>query len=371
METPVVFLGYKGDIRQSKLKGTISAESLCAVFKKKEAPQGIGKYQWKGKTLFLFGYMDGKPNMENQHHLPPPLEGITFYGDILVVLSLIHTSYANIIPFKTSDYEAFYTNKLEGDDEEEEEEEDQVQTNEETETAEEVADDEEAQEVLEDSSSDTSSEEYTSDKEEEEEKVVVLKPTRVKKATAPPETVITDENHKEMNIHRQKVLDCITELFSNQYTLSETECKELEYNILLSALENADRYEIRKSWSQQGFRSLYFAISRRVVGNLHPSSYIKNKNLWNRYKEGDISFERLCRQNYYEMYPEKWQEMVDRQAKRERIQLEGDFSRATDKYFCTGCKERKCTYYELQTRSADEPMTVFIQCLNCGKRWTH
>ena len=29
----------------------------------------------------------------------------------------------------------------------------------------------------------------------------------------------------------------------------------------------------------------------------------------------------------------------------------------------------KCTYYQLQTRSADEPMTTFVTCINCGNRW--
>lgn len=36
---------------------------------------------------------------------------------------------------------------------------------------------------------------------------------------------------------------------------------------------------------------------------------------------------------------------------------------------CSKCKSDKTTYYEMQTRSADEPMTAFITCLNCGKRW--
>jgi DNA-directed RNA polymerase subunit M/transcription elongation factor TFIIS len=38
-------------------------------------------------------------------------------------------------------------------------------------------------------------------------------------------------------------------------------------------------------------------------------------------------------------------------------------------FTCGRCKKRKTTYYELQTRSADEPMTAFITCLNCNKRW--
>ena len=42
---------------------------------------------------------------------------------------------------------------------------------------------------------------------------------------------------------------------------------------------------------------------------------------------------------------------------------------ATDQYQCGRCHKRLCTYYQLQTRSADEPMTTFVTCLNCGKRW--
>jgi len=36
---------------------------------------------------------------------------------------------------------------------------------------------------------------------------------------------------------------------------------------------------------------------------------------------------------------------------------------------CGRCKSYKTTYYEMQTRSADEPMTVFITCHNCDSRW--
>ena len=36
---------------------------------------------------------------------------------------------------------------------------------------------------------------------------------------------------------------------------------------------------------------------------------------------------------------------------------------------CNKCKSMKTTYYQMQTRSADEPMTTFVTCNNCGAKW--
>nr|GEU39274.1 transcription elongation factor TFIIS-like [Tanacetum cinerariifolium] len=41
----------------------------------------------------------------------------------------------------------------------------------------------------------------------------------------------------------------------------------------------------------------------------------------------------------------------------------------TDQFRCGRCGKRKCTYYQLQTRSADEPMTTFVTCVNCDNHW--
>lgn len=41
----------------------------------------------------------------------------------------------------------------------------------------------------------------------------------------------------------------------------------------------------------------------------------------------------------------------------------------TDQFQCGKCRQRKTTYYQMQTRSADEPMTTFVTCLNCNNRW--
>ena len=36
---------------------------------------------------------------------------------------------------------------------------------------------------------------------------------------------------------------------------------------------------------------------------------------------------------------------------------------------CFKCQSNKTHFYQMQTRGADEPMTNFVNCLNCGKRW--
>jgi transcription elongation factor S-II len=38
-------------------------------------------------------------------------------------------------------------------------------------------------------------------------------------------------------------------------------------------------------------------------------------------------------------------------------------------FTCGRCKSKKTTYYQLQTRSADEPMTTYVSCLNCDRNW--
>jgi transcription elongation factor S-II len=41
----------------------------------------------------------------------------------------------------------------------------------------------------------------------------------------------------------------------------------------------------------------------------------------------------------------------------------------TGMFKCGKCKSLKTTYYQMQTRSADEPMTTYVTCMNCSNRW--
>ena len=61
-----------------------------------------------------------------------------------------------------------------------------------------------------------------------------------------------------------------------------------------------------------------------------------------------------------------WKVYIDKRIKkRETIE-----NMATTNIFkCFKCGGKKCTTYQLQIASIDEPMTTFIQCTECGNRW--
>ncbi|EAN33789.1 transcription elongation factor S-II protein [Theileria parva strain Muguga] len=43
--------------------------------------------------------------------------------------------------------------------------------------------------------------------------------------------------------------------------------------------------------------------------------------------------------------------------------------KSAGQFKCNKCNSKVTTYYQLQTRSSDEPMTTFVTCLNCKNRW--
>ena len=65
--------------------------------------------------------------------------------------------------------------------------------------------------------------------------------------------------------------------------------------------------------------------------------------------------------------PSNWEDLLK---KRELKEYKKNNMAATDLYKCYQCGERKCQIRQAQTRSADEPMTVFVTCLVCGNTFT-
>lgn len=55
--------------------------------------------------------------------------------------------------------------------------------------------------------------------------------------------------------------------------------------------------------------------------------------------------------------------------KSESFEKKMQYRKTTDVYKCKNCKKRKTLVREMQTRSADEPATLFIECANCQYTW--
>jgi len=167
--------------------------------------------------------------------------------------------------------------------------------------------------------------------------------------------------------HREKNKHIITHLLKD--VLSDIEQKDLEIGIFNASLAEAEHRKIRRNWENPFFVNLYNIISRRTITNLKPDSYIKNARLLERLRDGEFKPHDIAFMNYGELFPENWQALMEQRMKRETKLLEGNTEGATDQFRCNRCNKRKCTYYEMQTRSADEPMTIFVRCVNCGKQW--
>ena len=145
---------------------------------------------------------------------------------------------------------------------------------------------------------------------------------------------------------------------------------KIEESVIDFTIKTAFNRKIQQSWENPLFRKIYVNKCRSLYTNLDSSSYIKNENLITRVtNRNDFDIENIASMSYQELFPEIWKKMMDDKYKREKLLYEEKQEAMTDQFKCARCKSRKCTYYELQTRSADEAMTIFITCINCGNRW--
>jgi transcription elongation factor S-II len=85
--------------------------------------------------------------------------------------------------------------------------------------------------------------------------------------------------------------------------------------------------------------------------------------------DGTIKPHVVAFMTHQELCPNKWDVLIDAKTKRDKNKFETNMAAATDTFTCRKCKGNQCTYYQMQTRSADEPMTCYVSCLTCGNRW--
>ncbi len=251
----------------------------------------------------------------NQHMLPPPFHDDSFQGAIVLLKSKSQNTDEYEKPaaahedLPSSEYDEFYASCSfeEEADEDEEAEEDDAE-----EDAEEVGvDEEDPDEVA----------------------------TRAEQPTV-------HALHCE-NVFVDHVLrDLVKDKFGNP---------EIEHAILNRCVSDAQRWNIDIDWDTPAFREMYrnramsLFSARKLVESMTPDEFVNTSEV--------------------DRHPERWMDKLKQVAERDKA-LHSRKTTASAQMYCSSCKKKtNCDYYQMQTRSADEPMTTFVTCLECDKRW--
>ena len=137
----------------------------------------------------------------------------------------------------------------------------------------------------------------------------------------------------------------------------------LEKGIYNYCLDHAAKLNVVKKWDNSYFVKIYLDRLRTIYINLQDETIKKSL------KSKTIKAHKLAFMTHQEMQPNKWSSLLEEKKIRDENKYEPKLEASTDDFKCWKCKSKKCTYYQLQTRSADEPMTTFVNCLDCGNRW--
>ena len=148
----------------------------------------------------------------------------------------------------------------------------------------------------------------------------------------------------------------------NEFLEDNVSSINLEKGIYNYAIKESTARKIIKKWDNPHFVQIYNDRFRTVYMNL-------NKDIVKQIKDNTIKSQTVAFMTHQELEPSKWNQLIQEKIQRDKHKYETTMEAATDTFTCRKCKSKKCTYYQMQTRSADEPMTTFVTCIDCGNRW--
>lgn len=301
---------------------------------KQPAIQFQGKIQdplKENRWLAIFAQVSEDDEDVNQHMLPSPFDEESYSGNIVILATASETdeydkpvtAYANL---GHEDYETLYHEwsfNLSDDEEEADEEED-----------------------VEDDVS-----------EEPEDVPRVVAPAVVAK------TVKTKNVFVECPI-RDKVTQNLAECTSTVIA------GRLEAQILNNVVDYCKHNSIDVDWANRVFWNTYRSKAISVYENLRTDGPVASTEKWaEKLLSGEVDPKAFVEMPAEELCPARWKAALDKMIEAETLLYSKNVTAAIYMY-CSRCKKKsKCDYYQMQTRSADEPMTTFVTCLECDREW--
>lgn len=293
-----------------------TADVLEWIRKKYKQPE----IQFQGKVVnedvayAVFGFpSEDEDEHTNQHVLPRPFHEDSMSGTIVILkTSNVNTDEydkpaSTYMDLKSTEYDEYYASCNFKDDEDDE----MIDENE---------NDDEVDDGLDDQDEDD-------DVQEEQEPVV---------RTLHESNVFIDHPLREL----------VRDKFGSQ---------EIEDAILHRCVSEAQKWFIDIDWECVAFREMYRSRAiqlfqaRKLIGTMTPEEFANTSEV--------------------DRHPERWAKIIQDILEKDKA-LYSKKTTASILMYCSSCKRKtKCDYYQMQTRSADEPMTTFVTCLECDKRW--
>jgi len=325
----------------------------------------------KKKLILIGSTISQDDGMENLHQLPIK-EEYQYYDNLYVIITQDNKYSPLDLEIFENIYNALYlkmedmsedSDSLFSSDEEDLEEKNQEE-------------DDDNENIIEDYGD--GGEDSMQEEEEEENDIEVeekkKKTVKRKKIIKIPETTAQDilkEEDVVQELTETSRIKCLEILCSviPKITKNDREyMKNLERCVFNYSLQKSIERNIIPTWNIV-FKNIYLNKVISLYSNISKNNYINNKRLITRIKKREFTPEQLVNMTPQELFPEHWKELIDEKYRRDKILYETKKEAMTDQFKCSKCHSRETCYFEMQTRSADEPMTIFITCLNCGKRW--
>lgn len=182
---------------------------------------------------------------------------------------------------------------------------------------------------------------------------------------------VSQANHHPLREDVRCSLCSIIGRVCNQKTRAAALSQDLEIGIFNRSIQLGTEMRVTRDWTNPLFVTLYQSTFRSTAANLDSDSYVKNKELLSRMLSPDAEFlpHDVPFMKSQDMFIDRWRDIIKLTKERDQYMMTVRPAAMTDQFKCMRCKGRECSYMELQTRSCDEPASIFITCHGCGNKW--
>lgn len=185
---------------------------------------------------------------------------------------------------------------------------------------------------------------------------------KMSKLSVPPDKRSWKADGVDINQTQNKVRDSCIGLMYDGLCLNSTESPRTVLNKAVAV--EAAAFSVLGPESKEPYRTKIRSLYQNLKNKSNPTLRV-------RVLTNAVTPEQFVRMSHDELKSDEQREK-DRKIEKENMdkamvaQAERSISTSLQ---CGKCGQRKVTYTEAQTRSADEPMTLFCTCMNCGKSW--